>query len=846
MNVSLRVSVLDRVLRRMYKYEWWLGVGLPAEQILPSSSFSFPPITYPHSQLVERSQSIMTLTTRPLSTAMSILDYAHAPESWLCFLAALIFSLCTLQKPVPLGFKERWISTCVMLALVISYIAQALYYLSMASKDSQTAPQHSIIHALYSILAWGLLMAAVSKAKSILWQPYLGVFVIHVLSIVTVSTHDQSHNISPYLRTFRILLSLVLLVLVLHLVFRSRHEKCNSEQSQPLLNNTGDPSDDNTGREQQKRLEQEGGWIGYIKRFAIFLPYLFPREQKIIACLGFRMLYLVLCRFLNPLEPHQIGVIMDKLATGSGMPWMDISWWAFYKWARSTAGLGMLDRFAMLVLRTDSYKRISVLAFDHAMKLSADYHNNKTPSSIINSIDQVSSLNALADVSLYQVAPLVLDIFISLWYVTHVYGVYATFVFLSTGIAHTWLGISLANWARATRKAYNKAIVEVGEILSEALHKWAKVTYLKGESFETEQFAVAIQHAISTEFSHSYRTEGGNAVRSLFSILGLVVCFSIVAHKVYLKELSAGSLVTLLLYWSNMMGPMQTLVFSYRSISRNLIDAEELLQLLTTEPSVVDLEHAQDITITEFFKVEFDNVTFAHDPRNPILNGVSFVAEAGEKVAIVGGSGAGKSTILKLIFRLHDVTSGVIKINDKDIREYTMSSLRDVLGVVSQESSLFDASVGFNVCYPVKDAREEDVIYACEAAAIHEKISSFPDGYESLVGTNGINVSGGESQRITIANLLMGNPKIILLDEATAALDSITEKKVQEGILKATKGKTILEVAHRLPTIVDAVQILVMKDGKIFEQGTHSELLQKDGDYAELWRMQMESHGKVE
>jgi len=273
----------------------------------------------------------------------------------------------------------------------------------------------------------------------------------------------------------------------------------------------------------------------------------------------------------------------------------------------------------------------------------------------------------------------------------------------------------------------------------------------------------------------------------------------------------------------------------------NLIDAERVLQLLTTEPAVKNSEKATELVIKSG-EVQFDNVNFAYDARKSVLKDISFTAEPGKTIAIVGETGGGKSTMLKLLFRFYDVTSGSIRIDGQDLRSVTLSSLRDALGVVPQDPSMFNQTILENIRYARLDATDDEIHEACKAAAVHDKILSFPDGYKSKVGERGVKLSGGELQRIAIARVLVKNPRICLLDEATSAVDSSTEQQIQEAFKKLSAGRTMFVIAHRLSTISEADMILVIEKGEIVEHGTHDQLLLQGGKYLELWTKQTSGH----
>ena len=291
-----------------------------------------------------------------------------------------------------------------------------------------------------------------------------------------------------------------------------------------------------------------------------------------------------------------------------------------------------------------------------------------------------------------------------------------------------------------------------------------------------------------------------------------------------------------------MTSPLYMLSYSYRHMSSALIDAERLLQLLNTKPSVADQEGAKELVV-DAGVVEFKDVDFHYDERKPIIKGVNLKAEGGQTIAFVGETGGGKSTMLKLLFRFYEVTGGSIMIDGQDLRSVTQSSLRDALGLVPQDPVLFNQTIRQNIRYARLEATDAEIEDACRAAAIHDDIAGFPDGYNSKVGERGVRLSGGQLQRIAIARVLLKNPKIVLLDEATSAVDSAIEAQIQEAFSKLSRGRTTFVIAHRLSTIVEADQIIVIEKGEIIERGTHAELLEvMGGKYMDLWTKQTAGH----
>ena len=314
------------------------------------------------------------------------------------------------------------------------------------------------------------------------------------------------------------------------------------------------------------------------------------------------------------------------------------------------------------------------------------------------------------------------------------------------------------------------------------------------------------------------------------------------AYGIVAGAMTIGGFVLANTYLMQLYQPLNVFGFIYREIKQALIDIEEMFGLLDESDEIADATQARDLVVGGGC-IEFDRVAFGYDPRRPLLEDVSFTVPAGRTLAIVGPSGAGKSTVSRLLFRFYDVDGGAVRIDDQDVRDVVKSSLRAAIGIVPQDTVLFNDSIYYNIAYGRPDATPAEIEHAARLARIHDFIVSTPDGYQTVVGERGLKLSGGEKQRVAIARTVLKNPSILVLDEATSALDSATEREIQHNLRELARGRTTLSIAHRLSTIVDAHEILVLEAGRIVERGRHDALLALDGRYAEMWRRQQESEG---
>lgn len=371
------------------------------------------------------------------------------------------------------------------------------------------------------------------------------------------------------------------------------------------------------------------------------------------------------------------------------------------------------------------------------------------------------------------------------------------------------------------------------------------VKYFNAEVYEFDRYRNAVKDYQKAEYKVLISLNIMNVSQNLVFTLGLMVTCFIAAYQVTTGQKKVGQFVTLLIFMAQLQGPLNFFGTFYRSIQSAMINSERMLELFKEKPTVVDEPDAQPLPSCQG-EIRFNDVQFAYDPRKPALHGTSFCCAPGTTTALVGESGGGKSTVFRLLFRFYNITGGSIQVDGHDVKSITIDSLRKHIGVVPQDTVLFNESLMYNLKYANPSATDEDVYAACRAASIHEKILGFPDGYNARVGERGLKLSGGEKQRVAIARTIIKDPRIILLDEATAALDSETEQHIQEALEKLSQGRTTLVIAHRLSTITTADQILVLHSGQVVEYGTHEELLALKGRYASMWRKQIRAQRAAE
>ena len=371
------------------------------------------------------------------------------------------------------------------------------------------------------------------------------------------------------------------------------------------------------------------------------------------------------------------------------------------------------------------------------------------------------------------------------------------------------------------------------------------VKYFNAETYEFDRYRGAVTSYQEAEYKVLTSLNLMNTCQNVVFTLGLLITCFIAAYQVTTDQRKVGDFVTLLTYMAQLQSPLNFFGTFYRSIQQALINSERMLELFRECPSVVDAPHAKEMPSDEG-DIRFRDVQFSYDSRKPALKGLDFHCKPGTTTALVGESGGGKSTVFRLLFRFYNPTAGRIEVNGEDVQDVTIDSLRQRIGVVPQDTVLFNESLMYNLKYANQSASDEDVFRACKAASIHDKILGFPDGYETKVGERGLRLSGGEKQRVAIARTILKDPRIILLDEATAALDTETEQHIQMALSRLSEGRTMLVIAHRLSTITLADQIVVLHEGQVAESGTHDELLALKGRYASMWRKQIRAQKAAE
>ncbi len=483
-------------------------------------------------------------------------------------------------------------------------------------------------------------------------------------------------------------------------------------------------------------------------------------------------------------------------------------------------------------------RRLALAVYTHLFELSLRYHIERRTGELARAIDRgVKALSFLLRTALFSLGPTIFEFMLVIGILLWNYPPSFALVVFVTIVGYAVFTVVTTNWRTIIRRELNAADNAFNASAVDGLINYEVVKAFANEGFERRrldgQLETYEQAAVRSEVTLAYLNGGQAAIIAI----GVTVLMIMAAMGVVAGTLTIGDVVLLNAFLLQLYQPLNFLGVVYREIRQSVTDLEHIEGLMALEPEVSDRPDAVPLEVSEG-SVRFADVRFAYDERRPLVDGLDFVLDGGQKLGIVGPTGAGKSTIVRLLFRFYDTKDGVVSIDGQDIRAVTQASLRAQIGLVPQDTVLFNDTIEANIAYGRPGASRAEIEEAARLAQIHDFVQSLPDGYRSLVGERGLKLSGGEKQRVAIARVLLKNPPILILDEATSALDSGTERSLQEALARAATGRTTLVIAHRLSTITDADQIIVMEEGRVVERGRHAELVAKGGLYAELWQRQ--------
>ncbi len=572
-------------------------------------------------------------------------------------------------------------------------------------------------------------------------------------------------------------------------------------------------------------------------------PYLWQYKWRVVAALSF----MIGAKVANVSVPLLLKELIDAMSFKPNDPMavivVPVSLLVVYGVLRlSVSAFTELRELVFAKATQGAARQIALETFQHLHGLSLRFHLERQTGGMTRDIERgVRGIESLISYSLYSVVPTLIEVALVLSILAVKFDVWFAGITLAALALYIVFTISVTEWRTQYRRQANEFDSAAHTKAVDSLLNYETVKYFNNEAFEAARYDKSLEALRRARLKAQTSLSLLNTGQQLIIAVALVGILWRATQGVVEGRMTLGDLVMINAFMIQLYIPLNFLGVLYREIKQSLTDLDRMFTLLEKEREVADTPNAPVLQLSGSPTVHFESVVFAYEATRPILHGISFEIPAGKTVAVVGPSGSGKSTLARLLFRFYDVGSGAITLDGQDIRHVTQGSVRRAMGIVPQDTVLFNDTVRYNIAYGRTDATEAEVEQAAKAAHIHDFISATPKGYDTMVGERGLKLSGGEKQRVAIARTLLKNPPIVIFDEATSALDSANERAIQAELQSAAQNKTTLVIAHRLSTVVDAHEILVLDAGRIVERGAHSELLALNGRYAQMWALQQSS-----
>jgi ATP-binding cassette subfamily B protein len=583
-------------------------------------------------------------------------------------------------------------------------------------------------------------------------------------------------------------------------------------------------------------LEDESDWHTLKRLF----PYLWEYKWRVMAALSFMVgaklanvgVPLLLKELIDSMTPQPtvaqaVLVVPIALLIAYGLLRLSVSAFTEFRelvFAEATQGAA---------------RRIALETFEHLHKLSLRFHLERQTGGMSRDIERgVRGIESLIAYSLYSIVPTLIEVVLVLSILGAKFDKWYAIITLIALAVYIYFTVTITEWRTKFRKQVNEFDSSAHSRAIDSLLNYETVKYFGNEAFEAKRYDENLNKLRKARIKAQNSLSALNIGQQVIIAVALVGMLWRATQGVVEGRMTLGDLVMINAFMIQLYIPLNFLGVIYREIKQSLTDLERMFQLLEKQREVADLPQAQELHLQQPPEVRFENVVFAYEADRPILHGISLTIPAGKTVAVVGPSGSGKSTLARLLFRFYDVQQGAIRIDGQEIKQLTQDSVRRAIGIVPQDTVLFNDTVYYNIAYGQTTATKDQVEEAARSARIHDFIASTPQGYETMVGERGLKLSGGEKQRVAIARTLLKNPSILIFDEATSALDSTNERAIQAELRDAAHNKTTLVIAHRLSTVVDAHEIIVLDQGHVIERGTHVELLAAQGRYAHMWSLQ--------